>query len=655
MRLRLKSGLLNRRSTQVALGGSILTVLLALSGLLTSAFVLEGHLALDEAERAQSVAGVLAEVVRAGLALEDDDLVKSTISEFAGPFTDIEAVAVTRTDGTEVAKWSRQSEVSADSFRNTAVVKGMSGEPLGTLLVVASRARLNGILSILSRTTFACIFFVFLVSAVVFSFLGMRMARSERAVRTVSEAMKEGDLSAAQDLGPVDPDIANLLTGVGEYERSMTEAARVLGSGNLNAELTPRSERDNLTRAFIEVVSYMRNVAQAASAIELGTLTSTIVPRGDADKVSQSIGGAISSLRRVLEETDTLIKAARAGELDVRANPDGLYGAYGEMVRGSNEMLETTLAPIREAQGVLEGLAARDLTQRMTGQYSGDHDVIKQTLNMALDAVNEGLVQIDTKSHRVSISANRQSKSLADAVGTMTQVSMLTDSNQRSASKAIELSAASEAAVEGGAEKMAQVSEVILRLQAASEGTATIIRDINAIAGETNLVALNASIVAARAGQSGKGFAVVAKEVQSLARRCAEAANNSEELISTALQLTQEADTAAKDGIASLGYIRKATLDMSASVEEIASASSSQAHSVEELTGLVNQVESLVRETSATAEEMTEIVQNFKISRTDSLPQAVHGGLSPVSRIDTQQELHAFDAGFAVDQAIANS
>jgi methyl-accepting chemotaxis protein len=99
------------------------------------------------------------------------------------------------------------------------------------------------------------------------------------------------------------------------------------------------------------------------------------------------------------------------------------------------------------------------------------------------------------------------------------------------AGRADAMARAARTAATGGAQAMEAMAGAMSRIRTFAESTSQIIKDINEIAFQTNLLALDAAVEAARAGDAGRGFAVVAEEVRSLALRSKDAAQRSEALI----------------------------------------------------------------------------------------------------------------------------
>src|SRR5690606_4392279 len=104
-----------------------------------------------------------------------------------------------------------------------------------------------------------------------------------------------------------------------------------------------------------------------------GDLTEEIELRGEMDVTGRALRAVQGSLRDLLESTQALAVAATEGQLSRRADHGALQGAYGALVDRVNGLLDAVVRPVNEATAALERLAARDLTVRVNGDYSGDH------------------------------------------------------------------------------------------------------------------------------------------------------------------------------------------------------------------------------------------------------------------------------------------
>ncbi len=156
------------------------------------------------------------------------------------------------------------------------------------------------------------------------------------------------------------------------------------------------------------------------------------------------------------------------------------------------------------------------------------------TLGTQGEALDEGLKDLSVRLGELNESLVFQDQASADSFAAMAEIGL--DATAAAAS-------------------LGHLNQTMAHLQETSERTEAIIRSINHIATQTNLLALNAAVEAARAGEAGNGFAIVAEEVRNVAKRCAEAAEESNQLMGDNRSHTQEGIEAAAEAAKILGRI----------------------------------------------------------------------------------------------------
>lgn len=270
--------------------------------------------------------------------------------------------------------------------------------------------------------------------------------------------------------------------------RSLTEpldaALRVadrLAAGDVRADIPEAGDDEvgRLLRAMQRLVAYLREMSAMADTIAAGDLTARVEPRGPHD----SLGVAFARMSGYLEEMGAVAREMSDGDLGVHFDPRSSRDSFGQAFTAMASTLSSVMQNIRSGAESMSHAAAAvaESAQRLSTSTNTEADAVART-TASLDHISCAVAS-GTQSHRE-----------------------MEDLSSRGAQKAEESGRTMRDAVEA----LKAITEKI-----------SIVSDI---ARETNLLALNASIEAARAGDAGRGFAVVAEEVRGLARRSEAAA-----------------------------------------------------------------------------------------------------------------------------------
>mgnify|MGYP000927914707 CR=1 FL=1 len=367
------------------------------------------------------------------------------------------------------------------------------------------------------------------------------------------------------------------------------------------------------------VIGPLNVTARYVDDIAKGVIPPTIVDNynGDFNIIKANLNAMVKMMSDLLSETNTLVKAAVGGVLSTRANERLFVGGWNELVSGVNKTLDSVLEPINEAAGVLEKVAARDLTARVQGNYQGDHAKIKDSLNLAVDNLENAMSQVSDAAGQVSNAsqqiaggsqnlaqgANEQASSLEQVSASLEEMSSMTRQSADNALAAKNLSGEADSNTKAGSEAMVRMSSAINRIKESSDQTAKIVKTIDEIAMQTNLLALNAAVEAARAGEAGRGFAVVAEEVRNLAQRSAQAAKSTADMISESVRNADDGVKIVVDVAGSLEKISVSTRKVNDLIAEIASSAKEQSQGIREVSEAVSQMDKVTQQNAANAEE----------------------------------------------------
>jgi methyl-accepting chemotaxis protein len=323
---------------------------------------------------------------------------------------------------------------------------------------------------------------------------------------------------------------------------------------------------------------------------------------------------------------DGLIAAAAGGQLKERIETSHFEGQSKQLTESFNRLLDAVIKPWQEAQEVLWALSNCDLTKSMTGDYQGDFEQIKDSINRAIATLKESMTTVREATESVSLSAEeitkgnedlsqrttQQAASLEETSSAMEEMTATVKQNADNARQANQLAVAARDVAAKGGTVTGSAIEAMGEINKSSKKIADIITVIDEIAFQTNLLALNAAVEAARAGEHGRGFAVVAAEVRNLAQRSATAAKEIKGLINESIQRVSEGSELVNQSGQTLNEIVTSVKRLTDIIAEISAASQEQASGIDQVNTSVMQMDQATQQNAALVEEVTAASQSMR-------------------------------------------
>lgn len=267
--------------------------------------------------------------------------------------------------------------------------------------------------------------------------------------------------------------------------------------------------------------------------------------------------------------------------------------------------------PVQQVTWYIDRMAGGEIPERITEEYKGDFNRIRNNLNKMIQAfarfavdvrgaaeqVAAGSQQLSASAEQVSQGTALQASSVEEITSSMEEMNAMVSQNAENARENATIAEKAARDAEEGSKALAETVQAMKRI---SEK----ILIIEEIAGQTNMLALNAAIEAARAGEYGKGFAVVASEVRELARNTANAAKEINLLSAANLDIAEKTGALLAEMVAGIRKTAELTRDISTSGAE-------QAGGIAEVNNAIQQLDHVIQENAASAEEVASTSREF--------------------------------------------
>ena len=399
-------------------------------------------------------------------------------------------------------------------------------EPLDWYIV--SRAEMSdftGPITTLTNTIFALVIASMVIGATIAIFFGRSIAGPLQQVVVMIKELNSGHLSARLNIDRNDE--------IGIMAKTMDEFANDLQ---------------------INVVGNLTKIANGEYIQEFSET------EDEKDEIRPALTMMVQSLDHLHKETIKLTDATRAGDLSVRGDEKAFRGGFRMIIAGFNMTLETITEPVNEAMRLAGYYASGDFTARfnenipVAGEFVAYRDALNtigielsHLMKLITEELSEGITVLSSASSKILTVTTQLSSASSQTATTVNETSDAVENvrkkteqvNQKVAVvseksiKAREVSKDGQKAVKEILDGMNHIKRQmdiiglnVVKLSEQSQAIGEIIATVTEISEQSNMLAVNASIEAAKAGDVGKGFAVVANEIHNLAQQSKQATGN---------------------------------------------------------------------------------------------------------------------------------
>ncbi|MDD1693528.1 MAG: Cache 3/Cache 2 fusion domain-containing protein [Methanoregula sp.] len=373
-------------------------------------------------------------------------------------------------------------------------------------------------------------------------------------------------------------------------------------------------------------------------------------PVDDRDEIRPALRMMVDSLDHLHKETIKLTDAARAGDLSVRGDEKAFRGGYRMIIAGFNKTLETITEPVNEAMRLARFYASGDLTARfdekipVAGEFVAYRDALntigielQRLMKLINEELYEGISVLSTASSEILTVTTQLSSASSQTAMTVNETSDTVEGVRTKADlmnqKTKEVSEKAMNALNDSGDGQKSVEEIldgmnhiqrqmdmigmnVIRLSEQSQAIGEIIATVTDISEQSNLLAVNASIEAAKAGEFGKGFAVVAHEIHNLAEQSKQATANIRTILTDIQRGVSSTVVSTERGTKSVADAVRLTSDARQAIEVLTRSTAESSRQAIEIASSIHEQAAGMDQISLAMEKIRDAAQkNLEITR----------------------------------------